>query len=430
MQSENFNTPSKMFSGDLGEEIVRIKILGVGGAGNNAVDRLKLDNLDRIHLAAINTDAQALAASPVQEKLMIGRSITRGLSTGGEPDLGKKAAEIDRDKITKLVGGTDLVFLLAGLGGGTGSGAAPVIAEIAAQQGALVIAFVTLPFTMEGTRRNATAEAALNELRTVCHAVIPLPNDILLQQMDEHATVLDAFAQADAWINRGVRSICSMLFNTGLINLDFATLRKAFTNRGGKTLFGLGTAKAGESVADALHDLLICPLLHTPELSRRADSLVVNIVGGASLSLAKVNEIMSFVAEKFGSRENTVLGAVIDESMQDTLEICVIGTTDIGHRKPARKHAIALPPKPAQTPPPAAPASQEAPATSAAGLDNVKAPAAKTKEHADPDSQGEFTFVADDEHRGFFDHTDRFFFEGEDIDVPTFRRRGIKVHLE
>ena len=217
-----------------------IKLVGVGGAGSNAVDRLKMENLERLQLAVINTDHQALASSPVQDKVMIGMSVTRGLGAGGDPELGREAAESDREKITKVVKDCDLVFLIGGMGGGTGSGAMPSVAEIAAEEGALVIAFVTMPFSFEGGRRLKQAEEGLAALRRVCDAVIPLPNDVLLQEAAENETVLDSFARADEWMGRGVKSIWAMLFKTGLINLDFSTLRQVFQQRGGKTLFGLG----------------------------------------------------------------------------------------------------------------------------------------------------------------------------------------------
>src|SRR5476649_1599190 len=184
----------------LADRNVAIKLIGVGGAGSNAVDRLKMENLDRLQLAVINTDHQALSSSPVQDKVLIGMSVTRGLGAGGDPELGRMAAEADRDKISTVVKDCDLVFLLAGMGGGTGGGGSPAVAEIAAEQGALVIAFVTMPFSFEGGRRLKQAEESLLALRRVCDAVIPLPNDVLLQEAGEGETVLDSFARADAWI--------------------------------------------------------------------------------------------------------------------------------------------------------------------------------------------------------------------------------------
>ncbi|MCW5548680.1 MAG: cell division FtsZ family protein, partial [Opitutaceae bacterium] len=244
----------------LADRNIAIKLVGVGGAGSNAVDRLKMENLERLQLAVINTDYQALASSPVQDKVLIGMSVTRGLGAGGDPDLGREAAEADREKIAAVVKDCDLVFLIAGMGGGTGSGAMPQVAEIASEAGALVIAFVTMPFSFEGGRRLKQAEEGLQALRRVCDAVIPLPNDMLLQEGADDASVLDSFARADEWIGRGVKSIWAMLFKTGLINLDFSALRQVFQQRGGKTLFGLAEGSGEQAVAAAIEGLRLCPL--------------------------------------------------------------------------------------------------------------------------------------------------------------------------
>ncbi|MEY3607394.1 MAG: hypothetical protein RLZZ447_182, partial [Verrucomicrobiota bacterium] len=176
----------------LSDRGIAIKLVGVGGAGANAVDRLKMENLERLRLAVLNTDHQALASSPVQEKVLLGMTVTRGLGAGGDPERGREAAESDREKIAAVVKDCDLVFLVTGMGGGTGSGASPIVAEIAAESGALVIAFVTLPFSFEGGRRLKQAEDGLRALRAACDAVIPLPNDVLLQAAGENETVLDA----------------------------------------------------------------------------------------------------------------------------------------------------------------------------------------------------------------------------------------------
>ena len=316
----------------LSDRNIAIKLVGVGGAGSNAVDRLKMDNLENVQLAVINTDLQALSSSPVQEKVMIGSGVTRGLGAGGDPEIGREAAEADRAKITPIVKDQDLVFIVAGMGGGTGSGAAPVIAEIAVEQGALVIAFVTMPFSFEGGRRLKQAEEGLQALRRICDAVIPLPNNILLQEASEKESVLDSFARADEWIGRGVKAIWAMLSRTGMINVDFATLRQAFQSRGGKTLFGLGSGSGENAAADAIKSLHLCPLLATPENARKADRLLVNITGGPDLATAKVNELMQAVTDEFGLDSHVIMGATIDEAMQGRVEVVVLGTTDIGSR--------------------------------------------------------------------------------------------------
>jgi cell division protein FtsZ len=464
---------------------IAIKLIGVGGAGSNAVDRLKMENLERLQMAVINTDHQALSASPVQDKVLIGTRVTRGLGAGGDPELGREAAEADREKIAAVVKGCDLIFLVGGMGGGTGSGALPIVAEIASEAGALVIAFVTMPFTFEGGRRVKQAEEGLAALRRCCDAVIPLPNDVLLQEAEDGETALDSFARADEWIGRGVRSIWSMLYRTGLINLDFATLRQAFTQRGGKTLFGLGTGAGENAVTEAIENLKLCPLLHTPEFSRKADRLLVNITGGTDLTLPKVNEIMTAVTEQFGRDSHVIMGAVIDESLQQRVEVCVIGTTDIvgrgvmPRRQPTRVRAsgsistgeglfagmrlgnrttaesLGVPAGtetaahglsgPAisesretvsglaetaghgtRAPEGASSAAQAEMMTPARGRGKASAVAVHTP--TKPVAQDEFTFN-EVESRGFFDKTDRNLFEGQDLDVPTYLRKGIRIVL-
>jgi cell division protein FtsZ len=399
---------------------VAIKLVGVGGAGTNAVDRLKMESLERLQLAVVNTDNQALSSSPVQDKVLIGMGLTRGLGAGGDPDLGRQAAEDDREKIANVVKDCDMVFIIAGMGGGTGGGASPIIAEIAAEQGALVIAFVTMPFSFEGGRRLKQAEEGLAALRKSCDAVIPLPNDILLQEAADNETVLDSFSRADEWIGRGVKSIWSMLSKTGLINVDFATLRQAFQNRGAKTLFGLGEGSGENAAAEAIGSLKLCPLLHTPEFSRKADRLLVNITGGTDLTLPKVNEIMTAIAEQFGRDSHIIMGAVIDEGMQGRVEISVLGASDMGARGVAQRRPV--------------PVRQKA----AAGRPEDSAPrpepvavalAQETPVLAGPKpSQEEFGF-GEVESRGQFERTDRNLFDGQDLDVPTYLRKGIKIAI-
>ncbi|MFT3867434.1 MAG: cell division protein FtsZ [Nibricoccus sp.] len=421
----------------LADRSIAIKLIGVGGAGSNAVDRLKMENLERLQMAVINTDYQALSTSPVQDKVLIGTSVTRGLGAGGDPDLGREAAEADREKIAAIVKGCDLVFLIAGMGGGTGSGAAPVVAEVASEAGALVISFVTMPFTFEGGRRVKQAEEGLQALRRCCDAVIPLPNDMLLQEAEENETALDSFARADEWIGRAVRSIWAMMFRTGLINLDFATLRQAFYQRGGKTLFGLGNGSGENAVSQAIESLKLCPLLHTPEFSRKADRILVNIVGGTDLTLPKVNEIMTAVTEQFGRDSHIIMGAVIDESLQNQVEVCVLGTTEIGGRGVvARRPASAQKPKASASPTSFPFEEQPRLSTAVAATATVtpapatagKTTASKSQPKATADQEELFAF-GEIESRGFFDKTDRNLFEGQDLDVPTYLRKGIKISI-
>ncbi|MGB0415983.1 MAG: cell division protein FtsZ [Coraliomargarita sp.] len=407
---------------------LKIKIIGVGGAGTNAVDGLKLDDLGDVRLAAINTDAQALGNSPIAEKLVIGRSVTRGLGAGGELDIGKAAAESDRDAIARMIADMDLIILVVGLGGGTGSAAAPVIAEVAAKTDALVLAFATLPFSFEGARRKRIAEDSLGELRSLVHGLIPLPNDMLLQEGDENTSVLNAFSVADQWIGRGVNSLCAMLLKTGLINQDFSSLRSVFQNRGGKTIFGTGIAQGGDFVQQALEDLFICPLLHMGDRPAQLDRLLVNVIGGTDLGIAKVNDIMSQVSKRFGSREDIVFGAVIDEGRSQGIEICILGKAEMEQAvqaKPSQKVAAAD----------AAPVSMETLGLESEVARDDKPPRAvhksklRKKKEAAAD-QNEFTFIDVDAQRGYFDKTDRNLYKDEDLDVPTYLRRGIKIKIK
>jgi cell division protein FtsZ len=246
--------------------------------------------------------------------------------------------------------------------------------------------------------------------------------------------VLDSFARADEWIGRGVKSIWSMLFKTGLINLDFATLRQAFHQRGGKTLFGLGEGQGENAMADVVASLKMCPLLHTPEFSRKADRLLVNILGGADLTLPRVNELMTAITEQFGRDSHIIMGAVIDEDMPGRVEVCVIGTSDMGGRgMPARRPVTSA--SRAKTPIAGSAPRNELPAAhtaanapkSGANADPVRGNEAKIV-HVQKPAQDEFGF-GEVESRGHFEKTDRNLFDGQDLDVPTYLRRGIKISL-
>ncbi|MGB0334721.1 MAG: cell division protein FtsZ [Opitutales bacterium] len=415
-----------LFSQEASSGISKIKVIGVGGAGTNAVDGLKLDDLGDVRLAAINTDAQALNNSPIAEKLVIGRSITRGLGAGGEVDIGRKAAESDRDAIARLIGDMDLIILVVGLGGGTGSAAASVVAEVAAKTEALVLAFATLPFSFEGPRRKRIAEDSIGELRQLVHGLIPLPNDVLLQEGEEDTSVLNAFAVADRWIGRGVNSLCTMLLKTGLINQDFSSLRSVFQDRGGKTIFGTGSARGGNYVNDALEDLYICPLLHLGDRPAQLDRILVNVIGGVDLGIAKVNEIMTQVTKRFGSREDIVFGAVIDESYHQSIELCILGKAEMGASRSVEAELV-------ETPPTTTITTGLGLETEIAQDTNVPKPVHKSKlrkkKKVDA-SQDEFTFIDLDAQRGYFDKTDRNEYNDEDLDVPTFMRRGIKIKIK
>lgn len=402
----------------------RIKVMGVGGAGNNAVDRIRLEMkvMDGLELCCVNTDMRTLADSPVGDQHLLGRNLTRGLGCGGDPHLGKEAALSDSESIARIVDGYELVFLISSLGGGTGAGASPIIAKIAKQSGCLVIAFVNMPFTFEGERRFKQASQSLEELREICDAVIPLPNDVLLQEEAAQESVLHAFSKADEWITRGVRSIWAMLSKPGLINLDFSSLREVFNARGGKTLFGVGSGCGPNFIRDALNDLMQCPLLHVPDFSKVADNLLVNIVGGTDLSMAQIEGVMAYITEQFGSKASTTLGAVIDEGKQQSIEICVIGTTDLGGLRPLRTKRSASSPWEK--------GRNRLARNSASGKPGTTVEGRKTDRLEPVNSvQQDLGIDGLEGTRGYFEETGRNEFGGQDLDVPTYLRRGIRIVL-
>jgi cell division protein FtsZ len=394
---------------------LRIKIIGVGGAGTNAVDRIKLEDLEQVHLTAIDTDSQVLAASPVEETFLLGRTVTNGKSAGGTVSKGQLAAEADGNALREIIRGVDLVFLVAGLGGGTGSGAAPVIAEIAKNEGSLVIAFTALPFKREGKGRSERAQKALERMRRHCHAVISLPNDVIFEQVDESTTLMEAFAMADKWIKLGVHSIWSMLFNTGLINVDFSALQSALAEPGGKTIFGTGYGKGENSLQLALQDLEQCPLLHLPEAGyiRDTDQLILNLTGGPDMTMATITKAMDVINEKFGCRNSVIMGASIDGSFYNQLRITVMGTVrGTGITKGyAPVRAASIPPNE-----PIAPLLKPA---ESFDFGETKTPTKR--------EQDEFSFPTQNENRGLFERTQRNLYEGIDLDIPTYLRRGMKI---
>ena len=409
------------------EGMIRMKVIGVGGAGSNIVDRLMLSDFAGVDLAVVNTDQQALFGSPVAEKLCIGKSITGGLGTGSDVDVGREAALKDLDAIDDLVSGVDLLFVTAGLGGGTGTGAAPVIAEQALRQGAVVIAFVALPFAIERSTRANIAQDGLIKLRDCCNAVVPLPNDLLIQESDQDASLLDAFSKADAWIEKAVKSVWLMINRTGLINIDFAQLRQAFSRKAGKTLFGVGQGSGANAAADAVADLKLCPLLHTPEFSKLADHLMVNIVGGPRMGIADTQMILESVTEAFGADTNVTFGAVVDEDRGDTIEICVLGTSEVSSismtRVIRRPRAAVV-----ESPPQKEEADTVQPPVETPSKESKKSKKQPTHARSSKAEQHEFSFSEGDP-KGEFENSGGTLFEGQDLDSPTYLRRGVKILL-
>lgn len=414
---------------DLGlESPLCVKVIGLGGGGSNVLAGIATERFPQVEYAVVNTDAQALAQSPISKKVLLGRSVTRGLGAGGDPSIGRKAVETDRAVLEDLVAGADLLILVTGFGGGTGTVAAALIAELAAKTDALVLTFATQPFTFEGSRRRELATSGMEELRGMLHGLIPVPNDLLLQETDESETALSAFAVADEWIGRGIHSICALLFETGIINQDFGALRNLLQGRGGKTIFATGAATGGNYMQDALSDLMDCPLLHTTERPSRLDRVLVHLTAGPEMGLSKMQQVMTQISAQFESTEEIIFGAVIDPERTESLEICLIAKVELestgsaaeaGGDQRAREPMEIEGGLGLET---AIGSEKEKPAVHESKL-------LKKKKKAETD-QDEFLFVDLEAQRGYFDQTDKNLYNNEDLDVPTYLRRGIKIKLK
>jgi len=305
------------------EQFVNIKVIGIGGSGNNAIEEMADRPINGLKLIALNTDLQALSLSQASQKVQIGKLTTRGLGAGGDPEIGKKAAEEDRNMISKVLEDADIVFITAGMGGGTGSGAAPVVAEIAKREGALTIGVVTRPFTFEGRKRIVQAEQGIEELKKQVDALITISNDRLLSMISKDTSVKEAFEITDRVLRQSVQAIADLITIPGLINLDLADVRAVIKNAG-FALVGIGLGRGNNKATTAAEAAISSPLL---EVSiKGSSSLLVNVTGGMDMSLYEINEIVDLVSKAAGSEANIVFGAIISENMKDEIRVTVIAT--------------------------------------------------------------------------------------------------------
>lgn len=305
------------------EQFANIRVIGVGGGGNNAVNRMIAAGLRGVEFIAVNTDAQALGGSLATTRLQIGAKLTKGLGAGADPDVGLRAAEESRDEIANALRGSDMVFVTAGMGGGTGTGAAPIVAEIAKEMGALTVGVVTRPFTFEGRKRQLQAEKGIAGLKGKVDTLITIPNDRLLQVVDKKTSIVDAFRIADDVLRQGVQGISDLIFVPGLINLDFADIRTIMAETG-SALMGIGSGKGEGRAAEAARAAISSPLLETSIEGARG--VLLNITGGADLGLLEVNEAAEIIAQAADPEANIIFGAVIDESIEDEIRVTVIAT--------------------------------------------------------------------------------------------------------
>ncbi|MTT32020.1 cell division protein FtsZ [Terrilactibacillus sp. BCM23-1] len=305
------------------EQLAQIKVIGVGGGGNNAVNRMIESGIRGVEFICVNTDSQALKLSKASVKLQLGEKLTRGLGAGANPEIGKKAAEESREQVEEVLRGADMVFVTAGMGGGTGTGAAPVIAEIAKDIGALTVGVVTRPFTFEGRKRANQAAGGISTLKEKVDTLIVIPNDRLLEIVDKNTPMLEAFREADNVLRQGVQGISDLIAVPGLINLDFADVKTIMTE-GGSALMAIGIATGENRAAEAAKKAISSPLLE--KSIDGAKGVLMNITGGSNLSLYEVNEAADIVATAADQEVNMIFGSVISEDLSDEIVVTVIAT--------------------------------------------------------------------------------------------------------
>jgi cell division protein FtsZ len=311
------------FDMNMDDQLAVIKVIGVGGGGNNAVNRMIEHGVQGVDFIAVNTDAQALNLSKAEHKLQIGGKLTRGLGAGANPEVGKKAAEESREQLEEVLKGADMVFVTAGMGGGTGTGAAPVIAQIARELGALTVGVVTRPFKFEGRKRQTQAIGGIQAMKDAVDTLIVIPNDKLLEIVDKSTPMLEAFREADNVLRQGVQGISDLIATPGLINLDFADVKTIMSDKG-SALMGIGIATGENRATDSAKKAISSPLLETS--IDGAKGVIMNITGGMNLSLYEVQEAADIVASASDEDVNMIFGAVINENLTDEIIVTVIAT--------------------------------------------------------------------------------------------------------
>jgi cell division protein FtsZ len=400
-----------------GESFAQIKVVGVGGGGGNAVNRMINEGLGGVEFIAVNTDNQALMLSKAKTRVRIGDKLTRGLGAGGNPEVGRKAAEESADDLYEVLRGADMIFIAGGMGGGTGTGAAPVIAQIAKELGALTIGVVTRPFTFEGPRRAQSAEAGIESLKSQVDTLIVIPNDRLLQVAHKNATLQQAFSLADDVLRQGIQGISELITVPALINLDFADVR-TIMSEGGAALMAVGRAEGDERARRAAEMAISSGLLDVTIDGARG--ILFNITGGSDLSLFEVNEAAAIIKESSHPEVNMIFGAQIDESMGDEVRITVIATGFEQSRvarkmqqpmAPAQSARREYQPQTAQRP---APQQQQAPAQQPPAAPPQQAPAQQPPQQqtpAQPPRQDYPPRVYNNEE------------DSNDINIPAFLRK-------
>ena len=387
----------------LSEQKAKLKVIGVGGAGGNAVTRMITTGMEGVDFIAINTDAQDLDNNPAENKIQIGKSLTKGLGAGANSNVGKEAVESDKEAITSLMEGADMVFITAGMGGGTGTGASPVISQIARELGILTVGIVTLPFRFEGPKRMKRASEGIAKIKKACDTLIAIPNQKLMSIVDKSTTLPEAFQMADTILHQAAKGISDLINVQGVINLDFADVETIMKNMG-EAIMGTGTASGDERAVLAAQHAISSPLLDDASI-RGARGVLVNITGGNNLTLMEANEATSIIFEEAGQDANIIFGAVIDPSLNDELSVTVIATgfnipkSEIEEVNKIKEDVSFQPPKTNQL----------------QGVENKPLHAQKENDHkGDIDSEQILTFD---------DTSDSPVIYGKDLQIPAFIRR-------
>lgn len=329
------------------EPLAKIKVVGVGGGGNNAVNRMISSGLEGVDFISVNTDSQALMQAMAPNRIQIGEKLTRGLGAGAKPEIGEKAAQENKDDIVKALQGADMIFVTAGMGGGTGTGGAPIVAECAREVGALTVGVVTRPFTFEGRKRTKQAEEGIKNLKANVDTLITIPNDRLLDIVDKKTSIVDAFRIADDVLRQGVKGISDLITVPGLINLDFADIKTIMSNSG-SALMGIGEGHGDNAAVDAAKAAINSPLLETSIQGARG--VLFNITGDPNLELLQANEASKIIHDAAHEDANIIFGAAIDEKLEDTVRITVIATGFDEKSEDGEEGVPKFPPMPKPTP--------------------------------------------------------------------------------
>lgn len=454
--SKNYSLPERA------ADFIPIKIVSVGGAGLNALDRILLDGLERAEAVAINTDVQSLASSVAAHKVQLGRTVTRGLGAGGDPELGYQAAVESADEIREALAEARMIFVCAGLGGGTGSGAAPYVAQLAREAGALVVAFSTLPFSFEGKRRNAQAREALVRLNEVANAVICFENDQMGDIVAPQAGIHQAFAMADSIVSQSVRSIVNLIQRPGLIRIGFDDLLTALRSRNSRCLFGFGESDSDNRAHEALTQALKNPLMDRGRMLTDATRVLVQVAGGPGMTLSEVEILMQELGRHVNEQTQILFGVAVDGRLGDRLSVTIISSLAADEdlvsqpAQPAQSSAPAMPPVweqpqevppnidfepepipteafqpaemiPIDEPPPVEPVLNK-PEPIVSTPHKKPAPVKEEKPSGEKSAQAKQEVLQfEPVTRGRFEKSEPTIVEGEDLDIPTYLRKNIKV---